>query len=146
MSVSIPSTETLAAAAIEVLARLVAFDTTSRNSNLDLIAYVEAELGRLGVAGRRVPNAEGTKANLFATLGPNVEGGVVLSGHTDVVPVAGQGWTSEPFLLTERHGRLSGGGACDMKGFDALLLPALPAPLAGRLPPPLHPPPSPYAK
>jgi acetylornithine deacetylase len=112
----------------------VAFDTTSRGSNLALIAYVEAELARLGVSGRRVPNESGSKANLFATIGPMAPGGIVLSGHTDVVPVDGQPWTSDPFTLTPRDGRLYGRGTCDMKGFLALALAAAPdlakAPLA----------------
>ena len=128
----------LAARATEVLARLVAFDTTSRNSNLGLIEYVEAELGALGVSGRRVPNADGRKANLFATLGPSVEGGVVLSGHTDVVPVDGQPWTSDPFTLTRRDGRLYGRGTCDMKGFLALAIAAAPTFAAGGLKRPAH--------
>jgi acetylornithine deacetylase len=119
-------TEALAARSIDILARLVAFDTTSRGSNLPLIAYVEAELAKLGVQGRRVPNEDGTKANLFATIGPMAEGGVVLSGHTDVVPVDGQPWTSDPWTLTRRDGRLYGRGSCDMKGFLALALAALP--------------------
>src|SRR4051812_30711542 len=126
MPVPKPSAETIAARGAEILATLVAFDTTSRNSNLDLIAHVEAELSRVGVAGRRVPNAEGTKANLFATIGPAAAGGVVLSGHTDVVPVDGQPWTSDPFVLTPRDGRLYGRGTCDMKGFLALALAAAP--------------------
>ena len=138
MSVPIPSTEIVAAGAAEILARLVAFDTTSRNSNLALIEYVEAELARLGVAGRRVPNTDGTKANLFATLGPNVEGGVVLSGHTDVVPVDGQPWTSDPFVLTPRDGRFYGRGTCDMKGFLALALAAAPTFAAAGLKRPVH--------
>src|SRR5665213_2905052 len=92
-----PAAEALAARAVQILARLVAFDTTSRDSNLSLIDYVEAELAPQGVTGRRVPNATGTKSNFYATLGPMVEGGVVLSGHTDVVPVDGQPWTSDPF-------------------------------------------------
>jgi acetylornithine deacetylase len=127
-------TEALAQRSIDILAKLVAFDTTSRGSNLALIAFVEAELGKLGVSGRRVPNEDGTKANLFATLGPMTEGGVILSGHTDVVPVDGQPWTSDPFTLTPRNGRLYGRGTCDMKGFLALALAAAPelakAPLA----------------
>ncbi|MEO6379467.1 MAG: acetylornithine deacetylase, partial [Caulobacteraceae bacterium] len=138
MSVPKPSTEVVAARAGEILARLVAFDTTSRNSNLDLIAYVEAELAPLEVVARRVPNAEGTKANLFATLGPAVEGGVVLSGHTDVVPVDGQAWTSDPFVLTPRDGRLYGRGTCDMKGFLALALAAAPSFAAAGLKRPVH--------
>jgi acetylornithine deacetylase len=127
-------TEALARRSIDILARLVAFDTTSRGPNLALIGFVEAELAGVGVQGRRVPNQDGTKTNLFATIGPMVEGGVVLSGHTDVVPVDGQAWTSDPWTLTERDGRLYGRGSCDMKGFLALALAALPelakAPLA----------------
>jgi acetylornithine deacetylase len=127
-------TEALAQRSIEILAKLVAFDTTSRGSNLALIAFVEAELGKLGVSGRRVPNEDGTKANLYATIGPMTEGGVILSGHTDVVPVDGQAWTSDPFTLTPRNARLYGRGTCDMKGFLALALAAAPdlakAPLA----------------
>jgi acetylornithine deacetylase len=119
-------TEALAQRSIDILARLVAFDTTSRGSNLALIEYVEAELAGLGVIGRRVTNADGTKANLFATIGPQAEGGIVLSGHTDVVPVDGQAWSSDPFTLTPRGGRLYGRGTCDMKGFLALALAAAP--------------------
>lgn len=113
-------------AARDILARLVAFDTTSRHSNLELIAWVESYLDDLGAKHRRVPNADGTKSNLIATLGPDLPGGVVLSGHTDVVPVDGQPWTTEPFTLTERDGRLFGRGTCDMKGFVALALAAAP--------------------
>src|SRR6202012_637035 len=111
---------------------------TSRGSNLALIQFVEAELGKLGVSGRRVPNEDGTKANLFATLGPMTEGGVILSGHTDVVPVDGQPWTSDPFTLTPRDGRLYGRGTCDMKGFLALALAAAPDFADGRLKRPAH--------
>jgi acetylornithine deacetylase len=81
---------------VEMLARLVAFDTASRNSNLELIQYVQAYLGDHGVASTLVPNDEGTKANLYATIGPQAEGGIVLSGHTDVVPVDGQPWMTDP--------------------------------------------------
>jgi acetylornithine deacetylase len=130
--------DVLAQRAIAVLERLVGFDTTSRGSNLALIEYVEAELARLGVASRRVPNAEGTKSNLYATIGPPVEGGVVLSGHTDVVPVDGQPWTSDPFRLTPRNGRLYGRGTCDMKGFLALALAAAPEFAAAKLNRPVH--------
>ena len=106
----------------DVLARLVAFDTTSRDSNLPLIDWVEAYLEPLGAACVRIPNPEGTKANLWARIGPDVPGGIVLSGHTDVVPVDGQPWTSDPWVLTEKAGRLHGRGTCDMKGFIALAL------------------------
>ncbi|MDZ4371084.1 MAG: acetylornithine deacetylase [Phenylobacterium sp.] len=113
-------------AARDLLATLVGFDTTSRVSNLALVEWVERYLDGLGVAHRRVPNADGTKSNLLATIGPPEPGGVVLSGHTDVVPVDGQPWSSEPFVLTERDGRLYGRGTCDMKGFLALALAAAP--------------------
>jgi acetylornithine deacetylase len=117
--------------ALEILERLVAFDTTSRDSNLALIEWVEAYLDRLGVAHRRVPNADGSKSNLIASIGPAEPGGVVLSGHTDVVPVDGQPWSTDPFKLTERDGRLYGRGSCDMKGFLALALAAAPELAAG---------------
>jgi acetylornithine deacetylase len=130
--------EDLAARATPILERLVAFDTTSHLSNLALIEWVEAYLADLGVASRRVPSADGVKSNLLATLGPPVEGGVVLSGHTDVVPVKGQAWTSEPFTLTRRDDRLFGRGASDMKGFIALALAAAPDFLAAKLPKPIH--------
>ena len=135
----LPTADQLAADAIDILARLVAFDTTSRESNLALIEHVEALLTGLGVTATRVPNADATKANLYATLGPVTEGGVVLSGHTDVVPVDGQPWTSDPWTLTERDGRLYGRGTCDMKGFIALALAAAPIfATPGRLKRPIH--------
>jgi acetylornithine deacetylase len=133
-----PNSEILAERAIEQLGRLVAFDTTSRGSNLELIAYVEDLLSGLGVASRRVANADGTKANLLATIGPEVAGGVVLSGHTDVVPVDGQPWTSDPFVLTHRGDKLYGRGTCDMKGFLALALAAAPRLVAAPLKRPVH--------
>jgi acetylornithine deacetylase len=110
------------APALEILTRLVAFDTTSRESNLALIDWVEAFLAERGVACTRVPSPDGRKANLYALIGPAVEGGVVLSGHTDVVPVDGQPWTSDPWTVTERDGRLYGRGVADMKSFVALAL------------------------
>jgi acetylornithine deacetylase len=131
-------TEALSARSLEILARLVAFDTTSRGSNLKLIEYVEGELSKIGVVGRRVPNADGTKSNLFATIGPVVEGGIVLSGHTDVVPVDGQPWTSDPWVLTRKGERLFGRGTCDMKGFLALALAAAPDLAAAPLARPVH--------
>ncbi|MDG2521306.1 acetylornithine deacetylase [Caulobacter segnis] len=132
------SAEVLAPRAIDLLARLVAFDTTSRLSNLALIEWVEAYLAGLGVSSRRVPNADGTKTNLMATIGPHIEGGVILSGHTDVVPVDGQPWSSDPFVLTKRDGRLYGRGTCDMKGFLALALAVAPDLAARRLKRPVH--------
>ena len=130
--------EKLATQANEELARLVAFDTTSRDSNLALIVYVEKLLADLGIASRRVSNADGTKANLLATIGPMVEGGVVLSGHTDVVPVDGQAWSSDPFTLTQRGDKLYGRGSCDMKGFIALALAATPHFVSAGLKKPIH--------
>jgi acetylornithine deacetylase len=121
------STDALAAEATTLLAQLVAFDTTSRYSNLELIAFVEQRLAQLGVAGTRVANAEGTKCNLYATLGPAEAGGVILSGHSDVVPVDGQEWQSDPFALSRRGGRLYGRGTADMKSFIALALASAPA-------------------
>src|SRR5262245_39024820 len=104
----VSSSEVLSDRAIDILRTVVAFDTTSRRSNLELIQWVEAYLADLGVPTRRVPNADGSKSNLMATIGPAVDGGVVLSGHTDVVPVDGQPWSSDPWVLTERDGRLYG--------------------------------------
>jgi acetylornithine deacetylase len=114
------------ASATELLARLVAFDTTSANSNIPLIAFVEAYLAGHGIASQRVPTADGQKASLFATIGPTGIGGLGLSGHTDVVPVAGQLWESDPFVLTERDGKLYGRGSCDMKGYLACVLAMVP--------------------
>ena len=111
---------------VEMLRRLVAFDTTSRNSNLRLIEHVQAYLQAHGVASTLVPNDEKTKANLYATIGPDVEGGIVLSGHTDVVPVDGQPWDSDPWTLTDGGARLFGRGTCDMKAFPAVVLALLP--------------------
>ncbi|MGI9366526.1 MAG: M20/M25/M40 family metallo-hydrolase, partial [Rhizobiaceae bacterium] len=107
---------------IDTLASLVSFDTTSRHSNLDLIDYVRGKLDAIGIESRLTFNDEETKANLWATIGPDIEGGVVLSGHTDVVPVDGQKWSSDPFKLDERDGRLFARGTCDMKGFVACSL------------------------
>lgn len=128
----------LADRALPILERLIGFDTTSRDSNLALISYVEQLLGAQGIGATRVGNADGTKANLYATIGPSVAGGVVLSGHTDVVPVDGQAWTSDPFVLTRRGKRLFGRGACDMKGFLALALAAVPDMIAARVARPVH--------
>jgi len=130
--------EELARRATPILERLVGFDTTSHLSNLALIEWVESFLAGLGVASRRIASADGAKSNLLATVGPSVEGGVVLSGHTDVVPVAGQAWTSDPFVLVERGGRLFGRGSCDMKGFIALALAAVPDFLEAGLQRPAH--------
>jgi acetylornithine deacetylase len=117
----------------ELLERLVAIDTTTRGSNLALLDVVEEVLDRAEVAHERIPSPDGTRANLLARLGPAVPGGVVLSGHTDCVPVAGQPWTRDPFELWERDGRLHGRGATDMKGFLACVLAAVPAMVAAPL-------------
>jgi acetylornithine deacetylase len=110
-----------------LLTRLIAFESVSDSSNLPLIDYVEGYLREHGLETSRAPNAAGDKAAILATIGPRVEGGVVLSGHTDVVPVEGQQWSSPPFALREDAGRLYGRGACDMKGFDACVLAMAPA-------------------
>jgi acetylornithine deacetylase len=117
-----------------ILDALVGFDTTSRNSNLELIAWVEAFLERHGVASRRVGNADGSKANLYATVGPVEPGGIVLSGHTDVVPVDGQPWTSDPWKVEQHGDKLVGRGVTDMKGFLALALAHVPVFRQGRTP------------
>ena len=122
----------------EMLARLVSFNTESQRSNLELIHFCRDYLASLGVESPLAFNAEGDKANLYATIGPKVEGGVILSGHTDVVPVAGQDWSSDPWTLTERDGKLFGRGTCDMKGFDAIGLALVPEMLAAPLKRPVH--------
>ena len=121
-----------------LLARLIAFESVSDRSNLPLIAWVEDYLDSLGVASRRAPNGSRDKSALLATVGPRVDGGVVLSGHTDVVPVEGQAWTSPPFVMREADRRLYGRGACDMKGFAACVLAMVPAFQAAPLKRPVH--------
>ena len=112
--------------AAELLSRLVHFDTTSHKSNLALIAFVEDYLAQHGVESHLVPSADAAKASLYASIGPTGVPGVALSGHTDVVPVEGQTWSSDPFVLTERDHRFYGRGAADMKGFLACVLAAVP--------------------
>jgi acetylornithine deacetylase len=124
--------------ATELLARLVGFDTTSHRSNLPLVRFVEDYLAQHGVASKLLPSADGAKASLFATIGPGALPGVALSGHTDVVPVEGQSWSSDPFVLAERHGRLYGRGTADMKGFLACALAAVPDFLRRELATPIH--------
>ncbi len=120
-----------------MLARLIAFDTTSTRSNLALIEYVADYLDGHGVETQLVYDAAREKANLFATIGSDADGGVVLSGHTDCVP-AGQGWSSDPFAAETRDGRLYGRGSCDMKGFIAAALALVPEMLAAEREIPLH--------
>jgi len=122
----------------EMLARLIAFDTTSAGSNLALIEFARAYLAEHGIESRLTYDDSRAKANLYASVGPAGPGGVVLSGHTDVVPVAGQPWQSDPFTLTERDGRLYGRGTSDMKSFIALALALMPDMLAAGLKRPLH--------
>jgi acetylornithine deacetylase len=122
----------------QILDHLVAFPSVSRDSNLPLIDWVEDYLESHGVTAHRVWNEDRTKASLFAHIGPEVEGGVILSGHTDVVPVDGQAWSSDPWTVTERDGRLYGRGTCDMKGFVALALAAVPLALDAGLRRPLQ--------
>ncbi len=124
--------------AVDLAEKLISFDTTSRESNLDLIAYVEAYLSKLGIESRRVLSEDGAKANLFATIGPPDVPGIVLSGHTDVVPVDGQEWDSDPFRMERRDGRLFGRGTSDMKSFIAVALAHAPQFLAADLKIPIH--------
>jgi acetylornithine deacetylase len=123
---------------IEILQALVGFDTTSPKTDLPLIGWSESYLDRYGVAHERIPDRTGIKSNLWATVGPAGAPGYILSGHTDVVPVEGQSWSSDPFRLTERDGRLIGRGATDMKGFLACCLAAVPDMLARPLAQPIH--------
>jgi acetylornithine deacetylase len=123
---------------LAMLERLVSFDTESAKSNLALIDFVEDYLAGWGVPCVRFPNAAGDKAAIYATLGPADRGGVVLSGHTDVVPVTGQAWTGDPFALRVADGRAYGRGAVDMKGFDALALALAPDFQAMDLKVPIH--------
>lgn len=111
---------------IELLARLVAFDTTSHKSNLEIVAFIEDYLLQHGITSTRITAPDGLKASLYATIGPAGVGGIALSGHTDVVPVDGQTWTSDPFTLRREDGKLYGRGACDMKGYLACMMAAVP--------------------
>ena len=122
----------------EILGRLVAFDTVSSNPNMALMTYVKGLLEGAGLRVTLVPDAGGGKANLFASTGPEGVGGVMLSGHTDVVPVEGQVWTKPPFVLTEEDGRIYGRGAADMKGFVACAIAAMLSAARQPLKVPLH--------
>jgi acetylornithine deacetylase len=123
---------------VELLRTLVGFDTTSRESNLQLIEFVRDYLAGFAVPCELIYNAERSKANLFATIGPADQPGIVLSGHTDVVPVDGQPWTLAPFELSERDGKLYGRGTADMKGYIACVLALVPALVAAPLRLPVH--------
>jgi acetylornithine deacetylase len=124
--------------ALEMISKLVSFDTTSRDSNLPLIHFVKDYLAGCGIKAHLVPDDTGKKANLYATIGPADVPGIVLSGHTDVVPVDGQPWDTDPFTVVERGGRLYGRGTTDMKSFSAILLSLIPRILAKPLKTPLH--------
>jgi acetylornithine deacetylase len=125
-------------AALDLTRKLIAFDTTSRLSNLALIDFAQELLESAGARCRRSYDATGRKANLFATLGPDGDGGYVLSGHTDVVPVDGQDWSSDPFRAEVRGGKLFGRGACDMKGFAGVALSLVPEIAKTKLKRPIH--------
>lgn len=124
--------------ALELTRRLIAFDTTSRGSNLALIDFAQELLESAGARCRRSSYDDKSKANLFATLGPDGDGGTVLSGHTDVVPVDGQDWSSDPFAAEVRGDKLYGRGACDMKGFVGTALSLVPEIARARLARPIH--------
>jgi acetylornithine deacetylase len=129
---------TAAISSVEMLRRLVGFDTTSRGSNLALIEFVRDYLDRYGIASELVFDETGSKANLYATVGPAGIGGIMLSGHTDVVPVDGQDWHTDPFTVVARGGRLFGRGTADMKSFVAVVLALLPTIAARPLRTPVH--------
>ncbi len=128
----------LTATTRELMDTLVAFDTTSRDSNIDLIHFVRDYLSGHGIESTLIRDRDEPKANLYATLGPKDRPGIMLSGHTDVVPVDGQDWHSEPFRVTEKDGRLYGRGTCDMKGFIAIALAHVPVFLERGLDTPIH--------
>jgi len=121
-----------------LLAGLVGFDTVSDRSNLPLIAYIEDYLASFGITGQRIVDATGQKASLWVTIGPEDRPGIVLSGHTDVVPVEGQAWTHNPFEMVERDGKLYGRGTTDMKGFVATCLAMVPEMQRASLAKPIH--------
>ncbi|MBS9716000.1 acetylornithine deacetylase [Pseudohalocynthiibacter aestuariivivens] len=121
-----------------ILEKLIAFDTVSRNSNMELMGYISDYLSNFGVTSELIPNETGTKANLYATIGPADRGGVMLSGHTDVVPIDGQNWTKPAFRLTCENGKYYGRGTTDMKGFVACALRAAKKASENKLLTPLH--------
>ncbi|GAA3545068.1 acetylornithine deacetylase [Zobellella aerophila] len=126
------------ALSLDILGRLIGFDTTSANSNLALIAYVQQYLRDHGVDSQLIFDEPQNKANLYATIGPQDKAGVMLSGHTDTVPVTGQQWTREPYRLTEAEGRYYGRGTSDMKAFLAVVLAAVPDLVSRELHTPVH--------
>lgn len=122
----------------EMLEKLVAFPSVSSESNLPIIHFIRDYLASHGVESHLVYDTTGEKANLYANVGPMVDGGVILSGHTDVVPVEGQDWHTDPWRVVEKNGRLYGRGTCDMKGFDALVLAHVPQMLKAGLKRPIQ--------
>jgi acetylornithine deacetylase len=138
VSSSITETSALDSGLTKLLHDLVSFDTTSRNSNLELITYVEEYLSGFGIASQRIHDETGGKANLYATIGPQDLPGVMLSGHTDVVPVDGQSWSTDPFSVAMKGGRFFGRGTADMKGFIACVLAQVPQMLEMPLQTPIH--------
>ncbi len=127
-----------ALASLDMVRRLVAMDTTSRNSNLEIIDFIRDYLGKLGIESRLVHDETGRKANLYATLGPTDKPGIALSGHTDVVPIDGQNWSSDPWTVTERGKRLFGRGTADMKSFLGVVLSKVPEMQRRRPSTPIH--------
>ena len=125
-------------ASLDMIRRLVGYDTTSRDSNLALIDFVREYLEGWGIGSELIYDRDRRKANLYATIGPEDKGGVILSGHTDVVPVDGQAWDTEPFMVAERNGCLYGRGTSDMKSFIAVTLSLVPEFLARPLKTPVH--------
>jgi acetylornithine deacetylase len=121
-----------------MIRRLVSFDTTSRNSNLEIIDFIRNYLGGFGIKSTLMPDETGKKANLYATVGPDDRSGIALSGHTDVVPIDGQDWSSDPWSIVEKENLLFGRGTCDMKGFLGVVLTAVPQFAKRKLQTPLH--------
>ncbi|MFL2801391.1 MAG: acetylornithine deacetylase [Paracoccaceae bacterium] len=123
---------------IEMLDKLISFDTVSRNSNLPIIDFIKNYLQSYGVESHLVFNGDKTKSNLYANIGPSKPGGVILSGHTDVVPIDGQNWNSNPFKIKETNGKIYGRGTCDMKGFIAICLALVPEMINAKLNKPIQ--------
>ena len=123
---------------IELIQELIAFDTTSRKSNLELIEFIKGYLEDFDISSELVFDAERRKANLFATIGAKDRGGVALSGHTDVVPVDGQAWDTDPYSVSQQGSRLYGRGTSDMKSFIAICLAKVPQIIQENLETPIH--------
>jgi len=122
----------------EILAELISFDTTSSNSNMQLMDYISDLFAKHNIKSTIIPNSDSTKANLYATIGPKDTAGIMLSGHTDVVPIKGQDWTKPTFELSEEDGKLFGRGTADMKGFVACAISASIKASQRKLNTPLH--------